>query len=258
MPHPDHEQNRKMWNEIVEIHWNHPDYRLNDFLKGWSSLTTIDHQFLPDVRGKSLLHLMCQFGMDTLSWAREGAIVTGVDISDRSIELADKLKQIANIEATFIHSDVLELKGKINQQFDIIYQSRGTLSWLADLNGWASVVADHLQLGGKFLLIDSHPVSHLFLEDDYAYFQSEAIRYSNECDYCDRDYLIKEESIEHQHTMADILNALIAVDLKITALHEYDKLFYGYESDWVERDGYWYPPTGPTPYPLMFALTATK
>ena len=258
MTHPDHEQNRRMWNEIVDIHWDHPDYKLNEFLNGWSSLKSIDHDFLPDVKNQALLHLMCQFGMDTLSWAREGAIVTGVDISDRSIELANKLKEIATIEATFIKSDILELTGKLNQQFDYVYQSRGTICWLADINGWAKVVAEHLKPGGTLLLIDSHPIELVFLEKDFSYFQKGALRYSDERDYCDRDYRIKDDCVEYQHTIADIMNALIAVGLQITSYHEYNKNFYGWEADWFEKDGYWYPPSGPTPFPMMFSLTATK
>jgi hypothetical protein len=80
MTNEDHQKNRAAWNDMVEVHYKHPDYKLREFLDGWNSLKEIEKKDVGNVNGKSLLHLMCQFGMDTLSWARYGADVTGVDI----------------------------------------------------------------------------------------------------------------------------------------------------------------------------------
>ena len=121
MPNSDHEKNRTAWNEMVDVHWDHPDQKRKEFLSGRCSLKSIELDAVGDVNGKSLLHLMCQFGMDTLSWARRGAVVTGVDISDRSIERADELKKLAGLDATFVRSDVLDLIGVIDQQFDVVF-----------------------------------------------------------------------------------------------------------------------------------------
>src|SRR5512141_1814661 len=140
MPHPDHEKNRKVWNEIVDLHAAHPNYRVEQFLKGESTLKRLELQELGDVKGKKLLHLMCQFGLDTLSWARLGAQVTGVDISDKSIERANELKEKAGFpEARFVRSDVLDLIGALDDKFDIIYQSYGTHLWISDIKQWARV-----------------------------------------------------------------------------------------------------------------------
>ena len=91
MPHPDHEKNRAAWNQIVDLHIDHPEYRTKEVIEGGSSLKPIELEALGDVKGRSLLHLMCQFGLDSLSWARLGAEVTGVDISDQSIHRANEI-----------------------------------------------------------------------------------------------------------------------------------------------------------------------
>lgn len=85
--------NRRWWNNVTPIHSCAKLYNLESFKKGKSSLLSIEQEEVGSVKGKKLLHLMCHFGMDTLSWARKGAIVTGVDLSDDSIKLAKKIKQ---------------------------------------------------------------------------------------------------------------------------------------------------------------------
>ena len=259
MPHPDHEKNRIAWNEMVPVHYSHPDYRIKEFLAGESRLKPIERAALGDVRGKHLLHLMCQFGLDTLSWAREGAHVTGVDISDESIRRAEQLRREAGLEATFIRSDVLDLIGAIDHKFDIVFQSHGTHYWISDIARWGEVVANHLRPGGTFFLVDGHPAQVLFYDPPMAYFAPEPERTIGAPDYCDRDYRIKNELVEWQHPLSSILNALINAGLTIDHVGEYNKSFYQEKADWRPvGDGYWTPPTGPAPYPLMFSVQATK
>ena len=259
MPHPDHEKNRAAWNEMVGIHYDHSDYRTKEFLAGQSKLMSVERAALGDVRGKHLLHLMCQFGLDTLSWAREGAVVTGVDISDESIRRAEQLTREAHLEATFVRSDVLDLIGVINQKFDLVFQSYGTHIWISDIVRWGQVVAHHLKPGGTFFMIDSHPARVLFLNPPIGYFSAPPERTVGAPDYCDRDYKIKHELVEWQHTMSDILNALIDAGLTIEHVGEYNKSYFAEEPDWPKgSDGYWTPPSGPTMYPLMFSVKAIK
>jgi SAM-dependent methyltransferase len=259
MPHPDHEKNRVAWNEMVGIHYDHPDYRTREFLAGESKLMAIERAALGDVRGKHLLHLMCQFGLDTLSWAREGAIVTGVDISDESIKRADQLKKEARLDATFVRSDVLDLIGVIDRKFDIVFQSHGTHGWIADIGRWAKVVAHYLKPGGMFFIVDGHPARVLFYNPPLSYFSPEPERTVGAPDYCDRGYKIKNELVEWQHPLSEIVNALISARLTIERLDEYNKSYYAEEADWIRgADGYWTPPSGPTSYPLMFSLKAIK
>lgn len=258
MPHEDHEKNRLAWNEMVEVHFKHPDYKVKEFLNGASTLKRIELDELGDVNKRTLLHLMCQFGLDTLSWARRGAIVTGTDISDQSIERARELTKKTRLPATFVRSDVLELTGKIDTKFDIVFQSYGTHHWLSDLTRWAQTVDHYLKPGGVFYMVDIHPIAVPFIEPTVSYFRKGPYRYTNEIDYCDKDYRIKNELVEWQHTLADIVNALIGVGLQIKFVNEFDKLCYARERDWIEKDGYYYPPDGSSRLPLMFSLKAVK
>jgi SAM-dependent methyltransferase len=259
MTHEDHEKNRAAWNDMVEVHYKHPDYKLQEFLDGWNSLKEIEKKEVGDVTGKSLLHLMCQFGMDTLSWARLGASVTGVDISDNSIKYANILKEKAGLsKAEFIRADVLELKGKIDRKFNVVFQSHGTLCWLSDLTKWAEVVAHYLKPGGFFYIVDGHPFEVLWMTENMSYLDKQPERSVGEKDYCDRDYIIDKELIEWQHPLSEIINCLINAGLAIDFVNEYDKGYYAVEENWYKVGDYWYPPCGPPRYPLLFALKATK
>ena len=91
--------NRKLWNGLVSINKRSKMYDLDGFRKGKSSLNFIELEELGDVRGKSLLHLQCHFGMDTLSWAKQGAKVTGIDFSEEAIQLARSLSEDLDIPA---------------------------------------------------------------------------------------------------------------------------------------------------------------
>ncbi len=246
---------------MVEVHYRHPDSRVKEFLEGHSTLKSIEQEALGDVAGRRLLHLMCQFGLDTLSWARRGALVTGVDISDRSVDLANQLKSRAHLKAEFVRSDVLDLIGRIDRRFDIVYQSYGTHCWIRDLNQWARVIAHYLKPDGAFLMIDDHPIMPVFEDEGTTYFATQARVYSNAPDYCDRAYRVRNELVEWQHTLSDIVNALIKAGLEIEWLQEYDFSYYPVHEDWCEvpdRPGYWRPPGGPPPYPLMFSIRARK
>jgi len=254
------ESNRKVWNEIVSIHYDHPDYKLQEFLDGWNSLKQIEKNALSDVNGKSLLHLMCQFGMDTLSWARLGANVTGVDISDQSIEYADKLKIAANYpNAQFVRSDICDLIGKIDQKFDFIFQSHGTHCWFEDLEKWAEVIAHYLKPGGTFLIVDGHPIGDLLLyPDELSYFHKGPYKEKGCPDYCDREYKIKNESVEWMHKISDFINVMIKAGLTVVEMQEYNHSFYDVKGDWIQEGDYWYPPEGKPKYPLMFSLKVVK
>jgi len=258
MSHPEHEKNRTAWNEMTDVHFKHPDYKVKEFLGGANTLKSIELEEVGDVKRKYLLHLQCQFGLDTLSWARMGAIVTGVDISDRSIERADLLKEKSGLPAVFIRSDVLDLARKIDRKFDIVFQSYGTHCWISDLSKWTQIVSDYLKPGGFFYIVDFHPIALVFEEENFSYFDKGPYRYRNEADYCDKEYMIQNELFEWQHTLGNIINTLIAAGLRIEFVHEFKECVYPRTKDWYEKDGWYYPPDGPPNYPLMFSLKARQ
>ncbi|MBU0982274.1 MAG: class I SAM-dependent methyltransferase [candidate division Zixibacteria bacterium] len=259
MPHDQHEVNRQTWNKMVEMHIDHPDYRVKEFLEGTSTLKWLDKELVGDVAGKSLIHFMCQFGLDTLSWAREGASVVGIDISDNSIKHANELKKKAGIEAEFYRSDILDAIGLIDRKFDVVYQSYGTLCWLSDINRWAEVVAHYLKPGGLFCIIDGHPMDSLYNGSEHTYFSTEPEIDPDPEDYCAPRPKIESTLIEWQHPLSATINALIRVGLIIEHVGEYDFSGYVGGEGWIAKDeDFWYPPDGPTPYPLMMSIKARK
>lgn len=152
--------NRESWNKRTPIHKASVFYGLDGFKKGATSLNKTELEELGDVKGKKLLHLQCHFGMDTLSWAREGAIVTGVDFSEDAIVSARELAEELHLPATFICSNVYDLlqHQELAGSFDMVFTSYGVIGWLPDLNQWAAVIAFLLKPGGLFYMAEFHPV----------------------------------------------------------------------------------------------------
>src|SRR5262249_20693055 len=125
-------------------------------------LDAIEQAALGDVTGKSLLHLQCHFGLDTLSWARQGARVTGVDFAEDAVREARALAGVLGLQGTFVHSDIDDLPQRLDVTFDIVFTSHGVLCWLPDLERWAHVIAHFLRPGGLFYIIEAHPFALVF------------------------------------------------------------------------------------------------
>src|SRR5579864_4514537 len=155
------EANRQMWNAWTPYHVESGFYDVEGFKRGQrrdrAGNDALEIEAVGDVVGKSLLHLQCHFGLDTLSWARRGATVTGVDFSEEAIRAARALAADVGVPAAFIQSDIYELPGRLRGEFDIVFTSHGVLGWLPDLDRWAGVVAHFLRPGGRFCLIEGHP-----------------------------------------------------------------------------------------------------
>ena len=160
--------NRKSWNNRVDAHFKSDFYNVTEFIKGKTSLNSIELDLLGDVQNKSILHLQCHFGQDSISLARLGAKVTGVDLSDKAIQTAQELNAKTNTNVDFICCDIYDLPAHCTQQFDIIFTSYGTIGWLPDLNKWAAIIAQFLKPGGKFVFVEFHPVVWMF-DDDFSH-----------------------------------------------------------------------------------------
>ena len=164
------ETNKRAWNKRTPIHIKSNFYNNKEFKKGMNSLKLIELNAVGDVKGKSLLHLQCHFGQDSISFARMGAIVTGVDFSDVAIKEAKKIAAAINVHVKFIENNVLDLE--LHEEFDVIFSSYGVIGWLPDLDKWASTIAIHLKKGGMFLLTEFHPFLELIKDNGYDYFYS--------------------------------------------------------------------------------------
>ena len=269
------ESNRAMWDAWTRINLASSLYDVEGFVAGpFRDLDPISLAGPGDVRGRSLLHLQCHFGMDTLKWARHGAIVTGADFSTEAITAARALAARMGVPATFVESDIAALPSRLDGRFDVVFTSQGVLGWLPDLERWAQVIAHFLAPGGVFYIVEAHPVAMLFndrlKEPDlrllYPYFHGpEPVREEHDGCYAAPDAPIK--SVEHAwlHRMSDIIGALLRAGLRIESFEEYPFLSWKF-FPWMEKgsDGWWHLPEheglplGRSSLPLMFSLKATR
>ncbi len=222
------EINRNSWNRRTIAHLDSEFYDIPGFLKGNSSLKEIELDLLGDLRRKSVLHLQCHFGQDSISLARMGANVTGVDLSNIAIENARKLAEDANAEgaAEFICCDIYNLPSHLKGKFDIVFTSYGTIGWLPDLDKWARVISGFLKPGGSFVFVEFHPVVWMFDQDfskiAYRYFNSEAIIETETSTYTAKDDELITENVTWNHSLGEVLSSLISNGLRIVSFEEYD------------------------------------
>jgi 2-polyprenyl-3-methyl-5-hydroxy-6-metoxy-1,4-benzoquinol methylase len=218
--------NKAWWNAKTKQHLNSDFYAHELFLKGHNTLNDIELELLGDVRGKSILHLQCHFGQDTLSLARMGAKVCGVDLSEVSIEVAQKTAADLKIDADFICSDIFKLDEVLDQEFDIVFTSYGTICWLPDMDVWAGVVERFLKPGGTFVFADFHPVVWMFDDDfkevTYGYFNTGVIIEINAGSYASKEDQIPHENHCWNHDTAEVMTALLDRGLQIKAFREYN------------------------------------
>lgn len=255
--------NKKWWNDVTPIHSRSKLYDLASFKKGKTSLQPTEIKELGNVRGKTLLHLLCHFGMDTLSWARLGARVTGVDISDESIKLAKKLSAEEKIPAEFIYSDVYDLPKVLNKKFDIIFVSYGVLLWLSNIEKFAAIINHFLKKGGTFYIIELHPFTNILSYDFklfYKYFDKGPYADDSSGTYTDWDENIKGKTYEWSYTISDVINALLRENLKIEFVHEFPFTMYDQFPGFMRKnkEGQYVLKNTEIQIPLLFSLKATK
>jgi SAM-dependent methyltransferase len=157
-----HEDNRQSWNSATIAHNSHKGDQADFLRSGGSTLFPEELALLGDIAGKRLAHLQCNAGQDTLSLAALGAQVTGVDISDEAISFATTLSTDSGIPGTFVRSDLFDWFDTATDRFDIVFCSYGALCWLSDLTSWAAGIAKVLAPGGRFVVVDFHPVDGMF------------------------------------------------------------------------------------------------
>jgi SAM-dependent methyltransferase len=220
------EINRRSWNNRVLAHVASEFYDQKGFLEGKNTLKEIELDLLGDVRGLSVLHLQCHFGQDTLSLCRMGARVTGVDISDKAIEVANETGEAIGCEAKFICCDLYSLPNHLQGQFDLVFSSYGTIGWLPDLDGWAGLVARYLKPGGKFVFAEFHPVVWMmddgFTSISYDYFNTGPILESETGTYADRKADIQQDYVMWNHGLGEVMGSLKKHGLNLDDFKEFD------------------------------------
>ena len=261
------ELNRRWWDERVPIHTASGFYDVEAFRSGASSLQPFELEELGDVAGKRLVHLQCHFGLDTLSWARLGASVVGLDFSEPAVTAANALATETGLDGRFVQSDVYDAVHALGgERFDIVYTGLGALNWLPDLRRWSAVVGSLLAEGGFLYLAEFHPFADVFADEDltveYDYFHDPAgIRLEDDGGtYAD---LTARTSVnvthEWSHPISEVLTAVLGAGLHLELFHEHD---YTVSPRWphlVSDDGRTFrQPEGTPRLPLMFSLRARR
>lgn len=264
--------NRELWDAWTKIHVASAFYDVPSFRSGAHGIRLADYERdeIGSVEGKTLLHLQCHFGLDTLSWARLGAIVTGADFSEEGIASAVALAAELEIAATFVVANLYDLPDVLDGRFDVVYTSRGVLGWLPDIEGWARIAAHFVRPGGFFYVTEIHPVGEAFQDEGvapgelrlaYPYWShAEPLRLEVNGSYADSS-APTEGLVQHgwSHSLGEIVSALIDAGLRIDFLHEFD--FVEWPLDFLAQgeDGRWRLPPGTVgALPLFFSLKATK
>ncbi len=270
------EANRANWNERVAGHWEPDAYDAPGFIadpERISSVVQFDRQYLGEVDGRLLLHLQCHFGMDTLSWARLGADVTGIDFSADAIAAAINLSEESRTPGRFVETELYDTpKALAGEQFDVVYTSVGALNWLPDIAGWGEVVAAMLNPGGTFYIREAHPVlwSLRFPNEDpndetliieYPYFEvSEPLGWDTDVSYLGSASIEHTRTYEWNHGIAEIMAALTSQGLLIDLYQEHRFLDWQGQHQMVEDDdGRWRLPEHQRDLvPLAYSLRARK
>jgi len=218
--------NQDLWDLRVKPHMESDFYELDAFKAGKTSLQAIEQELLGDVRGKTITHLQCHFGLDSLSLARMGATVTGLDFSPEAITAAKTLTTELKVNARFVEANVYDAAECIGEPADLVFTTYGVLGWLPDLEKWARVVSDCLKPGGKLLLVEFHPFMWAFDDDftklTYSYFHSDPIVEEIPGNYTSHGTPIVQQSIGWNHSLAETYNALQSTGMRITHFNEYD------------------------------------
>lgn len=261
------QSNLAYWESVVSIHLASAFYRADAFRQGANVLDSIEREFLGDIRGKRLLHLQCHFGLDTLSCARLGADVTGVDFSPRAIETARALASETRLSANFLEGDATDPPIP-PAAFDIVFASWGAIMWIEDMNAWMRAAAKALVPGGRLLLIDGHPVT-MMMDEHVSPTSPFTVRYpyqlripemnASERDYADPSIRVEGKTFIWLHGIGEILSAAIAAGFEIRVFKELDRVPWEALPQLVKRDEvFWSLPDGAPFLPLAFALDARR
>jgi SAM-dependent methyltransferase len=255
--------NQETWDKKVPLHMESDFYFLEEFKQGKSSLNKYELHALGDVSGKSLLHLQCHFGQDTLSWSRMGAKCTGVDISEKGIAQAHALNEELALDAKFVCCNVLDTSQYVSGKFDIIFTSYGTVGWLPELKPWAQMIAERLQPSGFFYMVEFHPIPWMFdytvtpPQLKYGYQQKETIYEEYKGTYADPQAAMVSKEYGWNHSLGEVVTSLANAGLTIEFLNEINESPYDVFPGLVKnKEGLYEMPNGL--YPLLFEVKAVK
>ncbi len=218
--------NKESWNKRTAYHVDSDFYDMDAFKAGETSLNSIELDLFGDVKGKRILHLQCHFGQDSLSLARMGAKVTGIDLSDKAITTAKELNDELNLDAEFIVSDVYDLPHNLQGKFDIVYTSYGVIGWLPDMTKWGTIISQFLKSNGKLVFVEFHPNVWMYDDDfksvKYNYFKADPIVEEEQGTYADKDAQVEFKYVCWNHGLSEVMSGLLSNGLEINDFKEYN------------------------------------
>lgn len=269
MSHADYyAANRDLWDAWTGIHETSAFYDLEGFRRGRCSLQPREIAEVGEVTGRRLLHLQCHFGQDTLSWARRGAEVTGMDFAPRAVALARALAAELDLPARFVCANIDDLPDHLDGRFDVVFTSAGVLAWLPDLKRWGQVIAHFLVPGGFFYIHEFHPtadacdwsegVTEPVIRQPY-FRTAEPQRYEESGSYGGPEPGVRRVSFEWPHSLGEVIGALLGAGLHLEHLHEFADSVYPHRPFLSQgEDGLWRYDRIEGGLPLMFSLKARK
>ena len=257
------------WDERVEGHI--PGYDVQRYIddpQHLSDVVAFDLERLGDLSGQKVIHLQCHIGTDTLSLARLGAEVTGIDFSPQAVVAASSMFEAAGTPGRFIESELYDSPAVLDERFDMVYTGVGAINWLSDIDGWAGVVDHFLRPGGRLFLTEGHPVAWSLDQDrgdrliviDLPYFEGRMSTWNEETSYLGDAALKNATTHDWNHGLGEIFTALLDRGFVIKSFVEHDSLFWQMHS-WMEEgeDGrFRFPEDVRDQFPLMYTLIADK
>lgn len=256
--------NRDLWNKWTKLHLDSALYDLEGFKAGATSLIGPELGLLGNIQGKRVLHLQCHFGLDSLSMARMGASVVGVDLSDEAVVTGNRLAEELKLDAQFVCADVLDMKGLFSERFDLVYVSYGALIWLSDLTIWAETVAHYLKPGGRFVLVEFHPLGNLFDEEfkgiEYTYFRADAVVENEAGSYAAPEATdVTGQSMTWDFSLSEVIRPLLRAGLSLQDFNEYKSSPYDlYKNSIRSEDGGYQVARLKDSIPYVFSLDMVK
>jgi SAM-dependent methyltransferase len=262
--------NLRNWESRVPVHAGSRDYDVTGLAADpdrLSPVVSFDRPWLGDLNGLDVVHLQCHIGTDTLSLARLGGRVTGVDFSPSALAVARDLATAAGVDVRFVESELYAAPTALEDRFDLVYTGVGALCWLPDIAGWARVVAALLRPGGRLYVRDGHPMLHTLYDgiDDEVlrvtlpYFEGDPLQWFSEITYTDGPPIASPEQYEWNHGLGEIVQAVIDAGLRVTALREHTECEWKALGHMIEGpDGKFRLREQPERVPLMFTLEAGK
>ena len=267
--------NRAWWDARAPVHAASEFYGLEAFVAdpGATTLRPFEVEEVGDVAGQALVHPQCHFGMDTLSWARRGAEVVGIDLSPAAVDAATGAADRAGLDARFVVGNVYDAVEAVEgRRFDVVYTGLGALNWLPDLPRWAAIVAELLEPGGFLYLSEFHPFTWVFadetLEVEYGYFHDptgESFDEGEQGSYADLNAPTRNNATrEWAHSLSDVIGAVIGAGLRLELLHEHDYTLFPrfkhleLDTEFLTAGVVYRQPEGTRRLPLMYSLRARR